>query len=299
MEFVDKNKGRDRARTLLKRFLDRCLEMDPYPADLYEAMKSDVELDTNLNPNQKKTYNLLLEWILEESRLPGDGLNNDEGYCCYCMRKIKATETHSTLEHVIPKSITDTTEYKKYLSSVKSELEKDERIMTLKTTFIDKYHSNALPCPHNAAYENLVASCDGSLPKGSHNHRCCNGPRGDKFIPPLMFMSNIHSEIKYKKSGVVVWSDNPDVDKRNRARVINEVLCLNDDILRMIRLIWYYLSEQGLDCNLKEKERLRVIDTLRPKLPTIDRDIIQNFWQDNYWNLLDEYRYFNDVNKFS
>lgn len=299
MEFVDRTKGKDRAHRLLKGFLDRCLNMNPYPEDLYDAMKHDVESDVTLNPQGKFTYNLLLEWILEESRLDGDNLQEGEGHCCYCMRRIKASGTHSTLEHVIPKTVEKLEDYLKYYEAT-SELEDDERIMALKTQFFTKYHKRALPCPHNAAYENLVASCDGSLPKGSKNHKCCNGPRGDKLIPPMMFMPNIHSEMKYKKeTGRVIWAENPDVDKRERARIINDVLCLNDDILKMIRFIWCYLSEKGWDCNMPEDERRRVIDTLRPKCSVMDKDVIQDFWQDNYWDLLDEYRYFNDVTKFS
>lgn len=296
MEFIDKDKGKQRAHQLLKGFLDRCLNMTPYPADIYEAMKNDVDPDTAINPQQEYTYKLLLRWILEESHIEGDGLNSDEGYCCYCMRKIKAHDSHSTLEHVIPKTITDEASYNRYFV-VPSELEKDERIMSLKTVFADKYHKVALPCPHNAAYENLVASCDGSLPKGSKDHVCCNGPRGTKEIPPIMFMKNINDEIKYKTSGVVVWKENKSIDKRERARIINDVLCLNNGILKMIRKIWFFLCAEGMDCSTVE--RRLVIDTLRPQCIGEEKAIIQNFYQDNYWELLQEYTYFNDVSKFS
>ena len=295
MEFIDKTKGDQRAHLLLKGFLDRCLNMTPYPADLYEAMKHDVEPDVTINPLQKHTYNLLLEWILEETHI-SDNLNSDEGYCCYCMRKIKANEAHSTLEHIIPKSIDNEVPYSNYFD-VPSELEKDEHIMAMKTIFLNKYHKQALPCPHNAAYENLVASCDGSLPKGSSNHVCCNGPRGAKKIPPMMFMKNIHDEIKYKTSGYVVWKDNSYIDKRERAKIINDVLCLNNDILRMVRKIWYFLCKEGKNC--LTADRRQVIDTLRPQCIGEEKNILQNFYQDNYWYLLQDYTYFNDISKFT
>ena len=298
MEFVDKARWAERAHLLLKAFLDRCLAKSPYPQNLYDEMKGDVEPDAAINPDQKSTYRLLLEWILEESHLDGDGLRNDEGYCCYCMRRIEAGSHHSTIEHVIPKTVDDAVTYQKYFQ-FHSELESDERIMALKTVFFSKYHRKALPCPHNVAYENLVASCDGSLPKGSTNHVCCNGPRADHYIPPLTFMPNIKNEIRYKQSGMVIWNDNQDVDKRERFRVINDELKLNNDILKMVRMIWHYLSENGLDCTVNGADRRRVIDTLRPKCLTIDKGVIQNFLEnDNYWSILEEYRYFNDKNIF-
>lgn len=299
MEFIDKTIGVQRAHLLLKAFLDRCLGKNPYPQNLYDEMKNDVEPDTKINPGQKSTYRLLLEWILEESHLNGDGFHNDEGYCCYCMRKINAGSIHSTIEHVIPKTVDNIETYQKYFQ-IHSKLENDERIMALKTVFFSKYHSEALPCPHNVAYENLVASCDGSLPKGSTNHICCNGPRGDHYIPPLTFIPTIKNEIKYKKSGMVIWKDNPNMDKRECCNVINKELKLNNDILMIVRMIWCYLSEKGLDCTIAGNDRRRVIDTLRPKCQAKTKDVIQNFLEnDNYWGLLEEYRYFNDITKFT
>lgn len=299
MEFVDKNIYRDRAHQLLKNFLDRCLTKTPYPADLYDELREDVEPDIVLNPNQKTTYKLLLKWILNESHIEGDGLHDGEGYCCYCMRKIKANEIHSTLEHVIPKTIEDLPSYMEYYK-VPSSLERRDSIMVLKTIFFDKYHRRALPCPHNIAYENLVASCDGSLPKGTNNHICCNNSRGNHYIPALMFIPEIHDEIKYKQNGFVIWKNNPNLEKRERCRIINEELKLNNGILRIVRMIWCYLSKEGIDCKLEEEDRRRVIDTLRPLCSSLDKVIIQNFLEnDNYWDLLEEYRYFNDIAKFT
>lgn len=301
MEYINKNKdeGKNRVHRLLRRFLDRSREKNPYPTDLYGAMKDDVDPDPGLNPDQKSTYRLLLEWILEDSR-SGVAMSQGEGYCCYCMRRIKADGIHSTLEHVIPKTVDEMDDYLRYFA-VPSELENDEHIMVMKTVFFRRHHRQAPPFPHNVAYENLVASCDGSLPKGSNNHVCCNNPRGNHYIPPLMFMPNIRDEIKYKKSGMVIWKDNPDIDKRERKRVINDELKLNHDVLRIIRRIWCHLSEHGMDCNLNETERRRLIDTMRSScLLAADKEIIQNFLEnDNYWELLEEYSYFNDFTKFT
>lgn len=297
MEFVDKAQGAVWAHPLLKQFLDACLNKSPYPTDLYAEMKDYVDPDTDVNPHQKSTYKRLLEGILDETHhvLPNE---HGKGLCCYCMRTIDAADSHSTLEHVIPKVLVRGDQYNKFYE-VPSALVRDEHIMVPKDVFSVRHHNIAFPCPHNTSYENLIASCDGSLPKGSNNHVCCNGPRGDHYIPPIAFIPNIHNEIKYKANGVVVWKDNPNVDSRERKRVISDELHLNCSILRMIRFIWHYLSEKQMDCNLSEPERRKVIDTLRKECFSNDKDEIQNFHQDNYWKLLDEYRYFNDPTKFT
>lgn len=295
MEFVDKTHF-ELPHQLLKRFLDRCLLCTPYPKDLYEAMKSDVDEDTTINPTGKSTYKLLLEQILNDSHL-GKNEKHGQGYCCYCMRTICSESSHSTLEHVIPNMTEDKNVFNSYYK-VPTKLERDPKTMVFKNVFINRHHCEAPPFPHNVSYENLVASCDGSLPLGSTNHVCCNGPRSQQVIPPLMFISNIHSEIKYRRNGVVIWCENPDIEKRERHKVISEVLMLNCDILKMIRRIWAYLSEKGMGCQLSAEERRRVIDTLRSEMPLIEKDIIQNFDQDSYWNLLSEYTYFNDSTLF-
>ena len=294
MEFVDKEIGKERSHILLKNFLDRCKKIEPYPTDLYEAMKSDVEPDTAINPDRKSTYKLILEQILTETSI-SINMPYGEGYCSYCMRTIKANDLHSTLEHVIPNKTKTSESYNQYYK-VNTKLEKRE--MVFRDVFINRHHCNASPFPHNVAYENLVSSCDGSLPKGSQNHICCNGPRGDDYIPPLLFIPEIHEQIKYKKSGIVIWSANDEVDKRERFQVINK-LNLNCDILRVVRLIWCYLAENNLTHQMDIKDKRRVIDILQSRSASYDIDMLNNFRNNNYWDILEDYQYFNDKTRFS
>ncbi|MBR3413115.1 MAG: hypothetical protein IKG81_10560 [Bacteroidales bacterium] len=297
MEFVDKKIGVKWAHPLLKSFLDRCSQCDPYPSNLYDAMKADVDTDMTANPKQETTYKRLLIGILDESH-NGLTLPSGEGCCCYCMRTIKANDTHSTLEHVIPNKTPDAKTYSTYYD-VPSELVKDENVMVFKEVFIRRHKKTSPPFPHNVAYENLVASCDGSLPKGSKNHLCCNNPRGDEYMPPFIFMKNIHQEFKYRPTtGYVVWKDNPHVSSRERMSVVNQRLNLNDAILRMIRMLWYYLALNQMDCRLTNAQRRMVIDSFRPHCPPLDKEMLQNFMDDDYWSLLEEYQYFNNVAVF-
>lgn len=297
MEFIDKANGKSWAHPILKAFLDRCALMNPYPSDLFAEMKNDVDPDITINPQRKNTYLRILEGILNETHKDED-LQNGEGYCCYCMRRINASNIHSTIEHVIPKSVSDIDTYSKYFS-VPSELEADQHVMVLKEVFFTRHKNQAPPFPHHIAYENFAASCDGRLPQSNSQHKCCNNFRGDNYIPPIMFMRNIHNEFKYKsQSGFVIWKDNPNIDKRSRKDYI-DTLGLNCEKLRMIRMIWAYLSSNQMDCNLSQVDRRMVIDKLRPNIQYFDKDLFQDFLvNDDYWNLLEEYRYFNDRNKF-
>ncbi len=257
-------------------------------------MRDDVEPDTTINPELKSTYKLLLEQILTETSISRD-MPYGEGYCSYCMRIIRADDSHSTLEHVIPNNTKDQKSYDQYYK-VNTKLEKRE--MVFRDVFINRHHCSASPFPHNVAYENLVSSCDGSLPKGSQNHICCNGPRDDDYIPPLLFIPEIHEQIKYKKSGIVIWAANDEVEKRERHQVISEKLRLNCDILRVVRLIWCYLAENNLTHQLDMKDKRRVIDILQSRAASYDSDMLNNFRNDNYWGLLEEYQYFNDKTRF-
>lgn len=104
-------------------------------------------------------------------------------------------------------------------------------------------------------------------------------------------MKNIHNEFIYKsKSGNVIWKNNPYVDKKECRHVVNDVLNLNYGALRMIRIIWSFLSEKGMGCNLPEEERRKVIDSLLQYCDERDKEQVLNFKNDNYWSLLEEYR---------
>lgn len=67
MEFIDKTIGAERAHLLLKAFLDRCLVKNPYPHNLYDEMKDDVEPDTEINPDPKIPIGCYLSGYLKRA----------------------------------------------------------------------------------------------------------------------------------------------------------------------------------------------------------------------------------------
>ena len=75
-------------------------------------------------------------------------------------------------------------------------------------------------------------------------------------------------------------------------------LQLNCPELVAIRRIWFFLSSNERDCNVEEKDRTILYLTEDPNLPSHEADMLKNFWNDNYWSLLEDYRYFNNRERF-
>ena len=113
------------------------------------------------------------------------------------------------------------------------------------------------------------------------------------------------SEFKYKTNGYVIWpvvDENITGDARKKLleehqKTINN-LNLNCPELVAIRRIWFFLSSLGKDCDSTEKDKTVFYLTEDDNLTEEERSMLNNFWYDNYWTLLTEYKYFNDRNKF-
>ncbi|KAA6338338.1 hypothetical protein EZS27_013636 [termite gut metagenome] len=109
-------------------------------------------------------------------------LKEQSHYCCYCMKHILGKET--TLEHVIPNKAKGPTLISKYISygEIRYNVffwESNMRFTKLQMP----------PFPHILSYENLVASCNGSI----LNHglgKCCNNVRKSKDIIPFFYINN-------------------------------------------------------------------------------------------------------------
>ena len=208
-------------------------------------------------------------------------LNDSDSRCCYCMRGLEAP----TLEHVIPRSVDNQEKFSKYFE-IESKLDKENII--LESEFFNN-RGSVPPFPHTVAYENLIPSCSGHL--ASRSSKSCNNYRGDRFIQPLIFRENIHNEIKYKIDGSIVWSE----DRADVFPTVN-ILGLNCLELKAIRRIWYYLSTHNLSCDESNKDR--VINDIITITEPQEHGMLLNFKNKEYWNLLSQYTYFNNVEIF-
>lgn len=260
MEYIDKNKSREKAHKLIKEFLKECFDkQEDCSADLYSVLNGNFKNDLK---------NILLK--------------DSDNRCCYCMRDLKGP----TLEHVIPQKVKNKEEFDKYFE-MDSRLDKENII--LESEFIINPKETP-PFPHTVAYENLIPSCFGTFASGS-SKKSCNNYRGDKFIQPLIFRENIHNEIKYKIDGSIVWSE----DRADVFPTVN-ILGLNCLELKAIRRIWYYLASHNLSCDESNKDR--VINDIITITEPQEHGMLLNFKNKEYWNLLSQYTYFNNKKIF-
>jgi hypothetical protein len=260
MEYIDKNKNREAAHKLIKGFLKECLKEEKSCLnDLYSIFNGE---------NKKELKEILLK--------------DTDNHCCYCMRNLQG----STLEHVITQKVNNQEDFYKYFE-IESELDKQNII--LETEFLNN-PKDVPPFPHTVAYENLIPSCLGTFASGTS--KSCNNHRGDRFIQPLIFRKDIHNEIKYKKDGSVEWIK----EEADIPTVIS--LGLNCLELKAIRRIWYYLSSNNISCDESNKDV--VIYDIITELENEDEmlNMLMNFKKVEYWRLLSQYTYFNNVEIF-
>lgn len=266
MEFTEKRNpmSRNRAHQMIDGFLK---------GYTYQAGQSNLYADFTSDPSCNQPIRQLLM---------GDCSNR----CCYCMRKISST----TLEHVILRSITDKGKYDKYFVIV-SDLERQDMKMEAS---IASHIGPHTPYPHTIAYENLIPSCFGHL--ASKDSKCCNLYRGEKFVHPLTFREDIHNEVKYYNDGSIEWTAEPGDDPDGVLTLSKLGLdCLE---LTIIRRIWFYMASHGLSPKTADKEEL-IYDLIDLSTNNDEDEMIMQFKKPEYWRLISEYDYFNNINLFT
>ena len=261
MQFISKNNAIyfTKGHSIINSFIGDCWQKD---SNRYINLSYD-ELKRNKNFN-----NLLL--------------GEQKGFCCYCMREIPIDKI--TLEHVMPKSIT-----KNITSEV---VHYHQFIFSKMVVYSPKINPNNKlkypPYPHCIAYENLTASCDGSIYDGGEEyilHGCCNNKRGNDKIIPLFFLPRIHYILKYEVDGRLTYSDEYDATIRS--------LSLNCDSLRIIRKVWARIRDNKItipqvenaetDLN-KRKDIIVQLDLEQSEEKDIKHDL--------YWKLLIQFKWF-------
>lgn len=199
-------------------------------------------------------------------------MDNQNRYCCYCLRKINGAQI-KTLEHIIPQSVT---------SADLATLQYYQRVPELSSANIiptDAFESltnqKCPPYPHEIAYNNMVASCDGTFPdvlssRGNPSGCCCNNKRGNEKAFPIYYLRNVGSLVDYTKDGEIhaavgtQWY-------RETVDLINYTN-LNFDSLVQIRKMWYKLRIMDFNdiCRGnrdKDKRRELLYTALFPNTP--------------------------------
>jgi hypothetical protein len=237
-----------------------------------DCWQSDSNRYVNLGYDELKRKENFKDLLLEEQK----------GFCCYCMRKIPVNKL--TLEHVMPRNIK---------TDIKNEVEHYYQFVSpQKVKYIPQIiPDNKLkypPYPHCIAYENLTASCDGSIWDGNGKHilhGCCNNKRGNDKIIPLFFLPRIHYLLIYEEDGRLTYAEEYDSTIKS--------LNLDCNSLRLIRKVWACIRNSNIkiaDVRAAEEDKILRIDIIvRLGLDRKDESTIKN---DTYWKLLLQFYWF-------
>lgn len=270
MLYIDKNTHRRAGDTVINDFLNTCCRT---PSGRYQGIRYDSIRDAGSNPTfcsangrsfRKRLVNILL--------------SNQQKKCCYCLRKLKIGKKDGddelvTLEHIIPRGF----------SKGEPKLAYYQRCPIINTTMVqltDEFENSAAqplpPYPHKVAYNNIVASCNGTFPnelsaRGGKSKLCCNEARSERDAYPVYFLSNI--------SDMVVYSSNGDINAKNGTGYETEINTLIANVklqcksLLDIRQLWYELHgckyREIYSCN-SQSARNHLLSRVLYVSPTID-----------------------------
>lgn len=305
MKWINKNKGDAKAKAdqLVKEFMDTCClqsdgryhevrydKRDPGTTICFCAAKS--------GHYRKLFTNLMLE--------------NQDGYCCYCMRKIKVRQDEIdsdevvTREHIIPRGFTmdNQDRVENYYQNC-TELSTDEVLLT--DRFEDPSYKQKLPpFPHKVAFNNLVASCNGTFPyvrssNFSKSKICCNEVRHEEDAYPVYYHPDIESMVEYGTDGGIQPCIGINTEMESRISDVIAHARLDCDTLKDIRYLWFVLSHvtkaEIYNCRTSEQRNRLLSDLLyRPDFWKEDNvKLHDNFQKDDFWNTFMLYDYFYDV----
>lgn len=214
--------------------------------------------------------------------------HEQEGYCCYCMRKLNLKEKgKSTIEHVMPYKVNnrDVAFYEAYVPHLRKNVR--PLLISKETPRLKHYH----PYPHFCAYENLVLSCSGLIyktdnPSSEYStklHECCNNPRGTKRVIPMFFYKT-HA-FDYELDGTLSFPSQYEESIKALRLETTDNLCL-------IRKAWASIVKYHTANDVAialEKPDMREDILMDTSLTTLEARRLKH---DLYWQLLYEYQWF-------
>lgn len=223
-------------------------------------------------------------------------LLREQGYhCCYCMRAI-SVKHKTTLEHILPRKTkeNDHNTICHYLNTAR---------------YMNRYvrwskeppHGRIIvpPYPHYCAYENLVASCDGSVwdmsnpdMLASKVHNTCNNIRKDSKIVPMFYDSQVERRLLYERDGELTYDE-------AKYRDTIDAIRLEHATLKLMRKSWAQIANTQYDIGNVEKaiDDVQLRESILGELSLLaaEHDFLQ---RKNIWGLLYEYRWFYDYFKY-
>jgi len=232
-------------------------------------------------------------------------LTEQEGYCCYCMRDMKGQVNGQdnecrcgvTLEHVMPhKNRADENFYHEQCDCLKDVVSYDMNENNNRHRRL-----SPPPYPHFCAYENIVASCDGSIfqtenPEAENVyrlHQTCNNKRGSKKIVPLFFKQDIADTLIYLTDGTISYYNEITDEEALVWDETLEAIRLENKRLTMFRQAWAQISSSEYtdhdvyDAKNDKELRENIIEDL--EMDTSEQNCLR---KDLYWDLFSQYHWF-------
>lgn len=230
MKYIDKERYHDEAHAINVRFLKDCYEDldNPYPSPKDPSLFDDFSKpDYAYGKGNTPGWRPLLH-------------KEQDGRCCYCMRRLSEERTKANYEHVIPRSLRGEQGREEYAYYTKH-APALQKYVALADVFAEKKFASKEDLeqeekmPHTIALANLLAACNGVRDSEYSRGCCCNHDRSDGRILPIMLMEDAADRVRYDENGIlsIVGQD------ASWKKIIDE---LNDKTLQEIRSIWYHIS---------------------------------------------------------
>lgn len=235
MEYIDKSKNRAEGIQITEEYLEKeCCDTS--------HILHNIRYSTPKRPTSPAEYRSFSTLSNYKQRMVSVVMENQNRYCCYCLRKINGAQ-EKTLEHIIPQSsVSSDAAVWAYYQRV-PELDSQNEVKAA-DVFEGAVYQRGIPHPHVVAYNNFVASCDGTFPdkesvNGNFSSCCCNNRRGNDRAFPIFYLKNVGNLLSYTKEGRVEAI--PATPWYDETYSLIENTVLNFDSLVQIRKMWYKL----------------------------------------------------------
>jgi len=262
----------------------------------------DYFLASSWDDSSSKYVNCKFDDLRSQKRLTRILLEEQHYHCCYCMRDIDLGDSvdhpHAkvTLEHIVPFK-TKKEDFPRNLDRMPKRFKKTV-VWGCEEDFKQYTHKYTVPpYPHIFAYENLSASCDGSIGDIKNNasffhlHNTCNNCRGEKEIIPLFLKKNAIRNINYASDGTLLFDD-------DKYEATINALNLEFDTLTLIRKAWFEITQYH---DSSEVLKARNDKGLRENIledTALTEDERSTFRNETMWELLSQYEWFYHYYKY-
>lgn len=233
MKYIDKERYHDEAHAINVRFLKDCYEDldNPYPSPKDSSLFDDFSKpDYAYGKGDTPGWRPLLH-------------KEQDGRCCYCMRRLSEERTKANYEHVIPRSLRgeqgqeEYAYYTEHAPALRDFVEMADVFAEKKFASKEDLEQEE-KMPHTIALANLLAACNGVRDSEYSRGCCCNHDRSDGRILPIMLMGDAADRVRYDENGILSIVGG----EASWGKIIDG---LNNETLQEIRSIWYHISQTG------------------------------------------------------